>query len=81
MLTQLRLKNFRCFDDHTIPLRPTTIIVGRNNAGKSTIVEALRLVSLVENRYGALNFTSPPDWLDIPLGKFYGVGIDFVTER
>lgn len=66
MLTELRLQNFRCFDDHTIPLQPTTIIVGRNNAGKSTIVEALRLVSIVANRYQNLRFFAVPNWLDIP---------------
>ncbi len=45
MLTELRLINFRCFKDHVIPLRRNTIIVGKNNAGKSTVIDALRLVS------------------------------------
>lgn len=66
MLTKLQLQNFRCFNKHIIPLRPTTIIVGRNNAGKSTIVEALRLVSIVVNRYQSSNFSDVPVWLDIP---------------
>ncbi len=51
MLSELRLENFRCFEDHTIPLRPLTIIVGRNNAGKSTIVEALRIVSIEKSDF------------------------------
>ena len=38
-------------------------MVGANNAGKSTVVEALRLLSLVLTRYGALSFTEAPDWL------------------
>lgn len=66
MIEKLRLQNFRCFNDHIIPLRPTTIIVGRNNAGKSTIIEALRLISIVVSRYQSLNFSSVPDWLEIP---------------
>jgi hypothetical protein len=66
MLTKLQLQNFRCFDNHIIPLRPTTIIVGRNNAGKSTIVEALRLISIVVSRYQSSNFSDVPSWLDIP---------------
>lgn len=66
MLIKLQLQNFRCFSDHVIPLHPTTIIVGRNNAGKSTIVEALRLVSIVVSRYQSLNFSDVPTWLDIP---------------
>ena len=47
MLKRIRLENFRGFDDHTIDFGQITIAVGRNNAGKSTFVEALRLVSLV----------------------------------
>jgi energy-coupling factor transporter ATP-binding protein EcfA2/predicted transcriptional regulator len=64
MLTSLILKNFRCFEDHTIPLRANTIIVGRNNVGKSTIVEAFRLLSTVVDRYQFTNFSLVPDWLD-----------------
>ena len=48
MIKELRLENFRGFDDHRIPFNPRTIVVvGKNNAGKSTIVEALRLVALI----------------------------------
>jgi hypothetical protein len=38
--------------------------VGANNAGKSTAIEALRLVSLVTNRLRGLNFRPPPKWLE-----------------
>ena len=51
MITELHLTNFRGFEDHKVPLNPLTVIVGRNNAGKSTIVEALRLISLVVSRF------------------------------
>src|SRR5450631_4442803 len=66
MLKSLRLQNFRCFKDQLIPLRPTTIIVGRNNAGKSTVVEPLRLTSLIIARAPHLNFSDVPKWLDAP---------------
>ncbi len=68
MLETLRLQNFRCFDDHTVTLQPVTVVVGRNNAGKSTIVEALHIVSTVVNRKAA-NFIAPPPFLD--LGRAY----------
>jgi len=48
------------------------IIVGKNNAGKSTVVEALRLISIVTNRYKHLTVSPPPAWLDMP-GRLYGV--------
>src|SRR5437879_1941927 len=66
MITQLRLRNFRGFDRHTVPLRPITILVGKNNAGKSTVVEALRLVSMVTNRCKSLTYHALPKWLDRP---------------
>jgi AAA domain, putative AbiEii toxin, Type IV TA system/AAA domain len=51
MLRQLVLQNYRGFRQHTVPFRHRSIIIGRNNAGKSTIVEALRLLSIVVNRF------------------------------
>ena len=65
MLRQLRLENFRCFRDHTITFNPTTVIVARNNAGKSTLVEALGLMALVVNRRGG-SFTNAPRWAEGP---------------
>ena len=59
MLTRLRLTNYRGFEDHEVPLRATSILVGRNNAGKSTAVEALRFVSIVTERLSGLGFTEP----------------------
>src|SRR5659263_38768 len=72
MLKELRLQNFRCFRDHTLPFKTTSIVIGRNNAGKSTVVEALRLISIVVARHQALGYHSPPRWLDIPRRE-YGV--------
>src|SRR5438046_1131868 len=66
MLIGLDLRNFRGFEDHHIPLRDLTIIVGRNNAGKSTIVEALRLVAIITSRYENLHFYDPPEWSALP---------------
>src|ERR1700753_2222124 len=66
MLDSLALSNFRGFSNHVVQFRPLSIIVGRNNAGKSTIVEALRLVSIVTSRYRGFNYHAPPDWLDEP---------------
>ncbi|MBI3743044.1 MAG: AAA family ATPase [Chloroflexi bacterium] len=67
MLTQLRIKNFRCFDEHSLSFRKNTVIVGRNNAGKSTVIEALKLVSLVSNRHRYLNPIRVPKEANVPL--------------
>ena len=69
MIKELRLRNFRAFADHVVPLERTTLLVGENNAGKSAIVEALRLVALVTRRYRTLRYKQVPDWLDVPLAE------------
>lgn len=51
MIKELHPKNFRGFEDHRLNFRELTIIVGANNAGKSTIVEALRLINDFLNEF------------------------------
>lgn len=41
MLTKLRVKNYKSLEDVAIPLRPLTVFVGPNNAGKSNILDCL----------------------------------------
>jgi hypothetical protein len=67
VLKTLRFQNYRCFGDHRLPLKTETIVVGKNNAGKSTSIEGFRLVSLVTERFPNLNFREVPDWL--PIGR------------
>lgn len=66
MLTKIRLQNFRGFADHELPISPLTLIVGRNNAGKSTIIEALRFIALATARYQTVPYNDPPADLGIP---------------
>jgi energy-coupling factor transporter ATP-binding protein EcfA2 len=75
MLNTLAFNNYRCFSSHFLPLKQETIVVGRNNAGKSTVIEGFRLLGLVTERYKFLNFYDVPDWLDLPKG-FRGVRVD-----
>lgn len=83
MLKKVVLKNYRCYDKHEIHFDNLAIVVGKNNAGKSTLIEALRLTSLVLSR--RLNFLDVPDWLDLPKGT-KGVspsisGLDFSIQN
>lgn len=85
MLTQLSIRNYRGFHQHLLDLRPFTIAVGQNNAGKSTLVEALRLVAIVTERYRSLAYHPPPEWADLPLRdhgvspSLEGAEINFAT--
>lgn len=67
MIKELQLINFRCYQKHSIPFKQNTIIVGENNAGKSTIIEALRIISIIVSKYKHINYNKPPYWLDIPV--------------
>lgn len=45
MLTELKISNFRVFDDEvTVRFRPITVLIGRNNAGKSSIIKFLLML-------------------------------------
>jgi len=44
MLRSLRLENFRSFADATIPFEPLTVLVGLNGAGKSNVLDGLKVL-------------------------------------
>ncbi|BCL34171.1 AAA family ATPase [Nostoc sp. MS1] len=45
MLTNIKLKNFRAFqEDIDVHIRPITILIGRNSAGKSTLIKFLLML-------------------------------------
>lgn len=47
MLEKIKLRNFRCFENFTVEFEKFNVIVGKNNSGKSTIIDALKLISNV----------------------------------
>ena len=51
MLKELKLSNFRLFDDQvTIRFRPITVLIGKNNSGKSSIIKFLHMLKQSLNR-------------------------------
>ena len=44
-LKSLRFVNYKGFADYSISLRQTNVLIGANNAGKSTTLEAIRLLA------------------------------------
>lgn len=49
MLTTLELKNCRNFAQKTFAITPRTLLVGGNGTGKTTVIEAIRLLSVVKS--------------------------------
>ncbi len=42
-LHEIKIKNFRCLVDVSIPIENNTVLVGENNSGKTALLEALRI--------------------------------------
>lgn len=87
MLKKLELANYRCFEFHEVELHDEAILVGKNNAGKSTIIEALRLLSIICSRYRSITYKNAPHWTGLPIqtkGIFpdiNGIEFNFDTVR
>ena len=43
-LTELRLQNYRSFEDARLPLSDMTIVIGENGSGKSTLIDAVEFL-------------------------------------
>ena len=66
LIHSIKLKNYRCFEDAELSLKKTTLIVGSNNAGKSTITEALRVIGLAARRFQNGVYVEAPSELELP---------------
>jgi len=85
MIHRIELIKFKCFKRHSIIFKNLNIVVGKNNAGKSTMVEALRLISIVSQRYKTSNYKKPPAWTNLHLAD-HGIspslkGIEYSSEN
>lgn len=76
MLIQLRLRNFRGFRDHVVQFNAFSIVTGRNNAGKSTLFEAVRLVAEVMRRLPNGPYIKAREWTGAS-----GIGISLTLEQ
>jgi len=62
VIKELHLTNFKGFEQHTIEFRPFSIVVGHNNAGKSTAIEALRIIATVAKKFVTHKYAKTPTW-------------------
>ncbi|MCY3770048.1 MAG: AAA family ATPase [Gammaproteobacteria bacterium] len=70
MIRQLQLRNFRIFDDEvTIRIRPITLLIGKNNAGKSSVIRFLLMLQQSTGLNSKAFLDSRGEKVD--LGKFY----------
>lgn len=76
MLKKIRLENFKCYRSAEIDLAALTVISGRNAIGKSTLLQAVRLVRQVALSQRDSNIVA----IDGPLVRF-GSADDLINSR
>ena len=77
MVRKLTLENFKAFEKFTVWFKGDTMLVGPNNAGKSTIIAALRAGA---NMVRLASRTKADDHLDLGSGRV-PVGYWFQPEQ
>jgi energy-coupling factor transporter ATP-binding protein EcfA2 len=77
VIKSITLKNFRGFRDHTVDFTPFCLLIGQNNAGKTTIVEALRIASAAISKAKSAIFSMAPDSISPDItGPVYRFNLD-----
>ena len=67
-ITSITIENFKCLGDAvTIPIRPITLLFGKNSSGKSTVLQALRYLRKICK-------AEPEPWEVGGRGEGYGDG-------
>ncbi len=67
MLKSIILHKYRGFENHQIDFKAKTpiLLLGKNNAGKSTIIEVLRICSFIISKQTRATYKEKPDWVKL----------------
>ena len=75
MLKNIVFENYRCFENNSVLFKNLSVLVGKNNAGKSTITEALRMIAYAARKSTKTTYRAIPTSMGIGIGK-KGIRID-----
>ena len=67
MIKNIHLRNYRCFENSKINFKDISVIVGKNNAGKSSLIEALRLTALSVRKCKYTTYKDLPKEFKLPI--------------
>lgn len=94
MISKIRIKNFRQIKDQVIELSPTVVIIGSNNGGKSTLLQAISLFAIAVRIWGSekINKKSKAqkktgvainleDMLNVPISEFKELWTDLIVRE
>lgn len=60
-LKSIRIKNYKCFKDVSFSIKNINILIGENNAGKSTAIEAIKLIAFAIEKLKKSNYIECPE--------------------
>ena len=79
-ITSITIENFKGIGDAvTIPIRPITLLFGKNSSGKSTVLQALhyinKYIQYMDGRARSEKWAAEPDYVDpsIDIGDFHSL--------
>ncbi len=75
MISTIQLDNYRCFEKTKIKVKQVSVFVGKNNAGKSSLIEALRLVAMAIRKCTGTQYRELPTDLGVGI-RVKGFRID-----
>lgn len=67
MIKSIYLSNYRCFENTKVNFKNISVIVGKNNAGKSSLIEALRLIALSVKKCKRTTYKDLPQEFKLPI--------------
>lgn len=66
MIKKIKLENYKCYENSQIQIKDLAVIVGRNNVGKSTLIEALRIIAMATKMCVHTTYKEAPRILRLP---------------
>jgi hypothetical protein len=67
-ITSIEFRNYKAFKHYSLTLQPMSLLVGPHNCGKSTVIDAFKVLSVALRRARA----KKPDFVIGPDGRAYG---------
>ena len=71
-ITSIHFKNYKAFSDFSVTLGEFNVLVGPNNAGKSTVLGALRILAEAIRKANSRN----PEWVPAEKNETFGYRVD-----
>ena len=80
MIKSLHIKNFKCLFDVTVDLAPFTILIGPNDSGKSSFIDAIQLLGRTASGQIGAVFQAKNELTDLVSRKDATQNVSWITQ-